>query len=249
MIVRPAGDAWLLISQVQHARLAAEIARNWHLPDELSGLRECFLFAVAYHDEGWKTWERAPTIDEDGGPRNFMDMPMPVATGIWTDSINVAAKHSPLSGLWVSEHFCHLARLAIEHRQAVSDRNAAARFLARQAAQHQIWRESSGIEDFSPIELAGLHGVQFFDRLSLWLCCEERTADQTFVDPSGKESCWSPESALSIRVTGGLTNSELKLTVPAVQIEHRCYTDNRDLRRAIKRGRRTALSWVLTTQS
>ncbi len=133
MIVRPADGEYVLISQVDHARIAVEIARSWRLPSKLDDLREEFLFAVEHHDDGWRDWERAPTI-VDGAPRNFMDMPMPVATGIWSESVDVAAANSPWGGLWVSRHFCHLAELAIAHRTDPADRASAERFLAEATA-------------------------------------------------------------------------------------------------------------------
>ena len=57
---------------------------------------------------------------------------MPVATGIWTASIDAAAASSPWGALWVSRHFCYLAELAIEHREHGADRVAAQLFLKEQ---------------------------------------------------------------------------------------------------------------------
>ncbi|MBL8848125.1 MAG: DUF3891 family protein [Planctomycetaceae bacterium] len=245
MIVRPADGDYILISQVDHARIAVEIARSWRLPSRLDDLRKEFLFAVEHHDDGWRDWERAPTI-VDGAPRNFMDMPMPVATGIWSESVDVAAANSPWGGLWVSRHFCHLAELAIAHRTDPADRASAERFLAEHVVAQQRWRASLCVETDFPAELTGLHGVQFFDRLSLWLCCEERTAPQDFIDPAGNRSTWSPEKASQIRITGnGFLGSDLELNVPTISIPRQNYASDAELRAAVSRGDRGLLTWTV----
>lgn len=246
MIVRDSTAVWLLISQVEHARIAVEIAANWMLPAPLEALRPQFLMAVEHHDDGWREWEQAPTIDDDGEPRDFMEMPMPVATGIWTASIDVAARSSPWCGLWISRHFCYLAELSLEHRDDPTDRAAAQAFLKDQFAAQRRWRADVDVQDVTAIELAGLHALQFFDRVSLWLCCAERTAGQMFPDPSGGTTHWSPESAMSIRVAGdGFAADELSLSVPAVAIEQRSYADDADLQAAIAQGERTSVNWIL----
>jgi hypothetical protein len=246
MIVRDSNTAWLLISQVEHARIAAEIAANWRLPVALEALRSEFLFAVEHHDDGWREWEQAPTIDDDGEPRDFMEMPMPVATGIWTASIEVAARSSPWCGLWISRHFYYLAELALEHRDDPSDRAAAQQFVKEQFAAQRRWRADVDAHDVTTIELAGLHALQFFDRVSLWLCCAERTAEQMFPDPASGTTHWTPESTTTIRVSGdSFAAEELSLEVPAVAIEQRAYANDVDLRAAIAQGRHVTVNWML----
>jgi hypothetical protein len=246
MIVRESSSCWLLISQVEHARIAAEIAANWRLPAALEGLRPQFLSAVEHHDDGWREWEQAPTIDDDGDPRDFMEMPMPIATAIWTASIDVAARSSPWSGLWISRHFCYLAELTLEHRDDPGDRSAAQEFLKEQFAAQRRWRAEVDARDVTEIEVAGLHALQFFDRVSLWLCCAERTAEQMFPDPAGGTTHWTPESAESIRVSGdNFTADALSLSVRAVAIERRPYADDAELREGIAGGQHTTIPWSL----
>lgn len=245
MIVRTAPGSWMLISQVEHARIAADIAAAWRRPAALAPLDEEFQHAVVHHDDGWVAWEQAPTIDDDGRPRDFMEMPMPVATGIWSDSINAAALHSVWGGLWISRHFCRLAQLAIAHRQAASDLSAAQRFLATQAFAQPHWRARLGVAADSPTELLGLHGLQFFDRLSLWLCCAERSQSQEFDDPAGGTTRWTPESPAIIRVDGCLTVPELRLSAPTIAVPQRRYSSDMDLHPAIASGQRAMLTWTL----
>lgn len=96
MIRREAADGWLLISQVDHARLAGDFAAAWG-NNRVPGLplAEWLVPAVRDHDEGWRTWEAAPTVTEAGRPRQFTEMPAAEATAIWTRSIELCASGPP----------------------------------------------------------------------------------------------------------------------------------------------------------
>lgn len=247
MIVRTGPHVWLLISQIEHARIAAEIADVWRLPTLLMDLADDFQFAVRHHDDGWAQWDSAPTVNEDGRPRDFMDMPMPVATKIWSASINITVQHSRWAGLWVSRHFCHLAELAIEHRESEADLAAARRFLAMQFVAQRRWRARLGVEPDSLIELLGLHGVQFFDRLSLWLCCAERTQPQEFVDPEDDKTRWTPVSSAEVRIeSAAFMAQKLPLAAPATVIPQQLYADDAELRATMAAGQRATLAWTLS---
>jgi len=93
MIRRTSDDAWLLITQTEHARIAAELAAAWGndrfppLP-----LPEWLLPAIRHHDDGWTLWDSSPQIDpETGQPRDFTEMPMAESTAIWTRSIEICS--------------------------------------------------------------------------------------------------------------------------------------------------------------
>lgn len=85
MIRRVQDNDWLLISQLEHARIAAELAEAWDT-EELSEFphRDELLSAIRHHDDGWAAWELAPTINQQGEPRDFTEMSMQIATSIWT---------------------------------------------------------------------------------------------------------------------------------------------------------------------
>jgi hypothetical protein len=122
--------------------------------------------------------------------------------------------------------------------------------LTDQAAFQQRWRASAGpaatAEGSSPIEVAGLHALQFFDRLSLWLCCAERTRPLDIDDPSGEMSRWAPRGGETIVVECvKFTAAELILTAPSVEIPRQTYASDADLRGAISAGKRVTLSWTL----
>lgn len=89
MIRRETASGLTLISQVDHAYLAARLAACWGNADVPPlPLSSSLLQAVARHDDGWQPWEAAPDLDDEiGQPLNFTEMPMDVATDIWSRSI------------------------------------------------------------------------------------------------------------------------------------------------------------------
>jgi hypothetical protein len=98
MIRRETADGWLLISQVDHAQLAGDLAAAWG-NDRVPGLplAEWLVPAVRDHDEGWRTWEATPTVTKDGRPRQFAEMPAAEAMAIWSTSIDLCASGPPSS--------------------------------------------------------------------------------------------------------------------------------------------------------
>ncbi len=97
--------AWLLISQVEHARISGQLTSAWHepfLPEVVE--------AITHHDDGWARWEAAPRLDsERGRPLSFMEMSVADAIEIWNDSIAAARRIGPLAGAIVAGHFIGLA--------------------------------------------------------------------------------------------------------------------------------------------
>ncbi|MBW3541246.1 MAG: DUF3891 family protein [Planctomycetes bacterium] len=97
MIRRDADGQWLLISQVEHARLAGELAAVWGNEDVAAlPMPHALVPAVIRHDVGWQTWEARPTIEAaHGRPRSFTEMPMNEACRIWSRSIDCCASIDP----------------------------------------------------------------------------------------------------------------------------------------------------------
>ncbi|MGD9633802.1 MAG: DUF3891 family protein [Pirellulales bacterium] len=96
---------WLLISQVEHARVSGEITRAWQLPFPQEAID-----GITHHDDGWAEWEAAPRIDrERGRPTSFLELPIAEALGIWNRSIESAHQIGELAGAIVAGHFLGLA--------------------------------------------------------------------------------------------------------------------------------------------
>ena len=252
MIRRDDGDGWLLISQVEHARLAGEIAAAWGNGTVPAPPHpEWLISAVRDHDEGWRAWELAPRIDPSTGrPRDFTEMPMREATVIWTRSIADCCKQ-PFCSLWVSRHFCHLAEQARESRGDKPDEVAAIdRFLQQQrsvqACEEQALAPRFGPGEFVPLADEGFRFLQFFDRLSLWLCCAPRTQPEEFLVPRFGSIRFVPDTPRLLRAEPfPLSVDSLELRVPAKRIAAQRLADDAELRAALSHARTEELRWTI----
>ncbi|MEX2288183.1 MAG: DUF3891 family protein [Planctomycetaceae bacterium] len=248
MIRRDDGNDWLLIPQIEHAHLAADIAARWGNDQvrPFPGSDE-LVEAIRHHDDGWAEWDAAPRINRANGiPRSFTEMPMCAATEIWTRSIAVCGDISPLNGTWVSKHFCWLAEQARESRiDKPDDLRAIEAFLDAQEQLHQRWKFASGDQLID----SGFHGVQFFDRLSLWLCCAPRTEPLDIDCPNFGRIRFTPLTDHRIVVAPdpfSARGQALELTVAAKQISARRYADDADLQSALHAAEIRRLTWTLS---
>lgn len=178
---------WLLIDQIEHARLAGTLAQHWQLGQILpERVRAEWLQAVLHHDDGWASWDAQPGVDpRNGRPINFNEMPTAESTAIWRRSI--AAACGPLAEYAVAGHFRALLLRFDSWRKADANaRQAGEQFLqfadATLATALAAWQSPAEGLTVHVAERA-LHLLQFFDALSLWLCCEPRVAPQTFAPP------------------------------------------------------------------
>ncbi len=97
--------AWLLISQVEHARISGELTRAWREP-----FSEEVLEAITHHDDGWRKWENRPQLDPElGRPLSFLETPIEDSLNIWEHSIGKALGIGQLAAGIVAGHFLSLA--------------------------------------------------------------------------------------------------------------------------------------------
>jgi len=192
---------WALISQVEHARIAAEVCRAWNAEAfPLAVPHQELLAAVVHHDDGWLVWELRPTV-VDGRPRDFMEMPLDESLAIWRRSIAVAQTFGPLAAYAVGSHFAALSRWSHE-KAGHSDewRHLAEEFIVEQEelAGERFGELLAGAQRAAGAATASgamlqaevkrnadraWHALQFFDRVSLWLCCAERREVETIDVP------------------------------------------------------------------
>lgn len=198
--------AWLLISQVVHAQLAARLAEYWVSPALAPAeARDELLAAIAHHDDGWHAWEEHPAVDpRSGRPRNFTEMPLDQGLTIWQASIARCATIGPLAAYAVSGHFAALLERFDHWRSAGADEQTAGQeFLDQQRQLRAEWLAQWLGEDDGRTEddaRRALGWLQFFDALSLWLCCAERHDPETFELPGGDTIAFSPLSPQRIVV-------------------------------------------------
>jgi hypothetical protein len=106
MIVRDEGTSLLLITQPDHAQLAADLVSAMQTEPTLrSAARATILLATREHDNGWAEVDAEPTIEPSTGrPRDFMMGPAAVKYELWVRGITRVAKMDPQAGALVAQH-------------------------------------------------------------------------------------------------------------------------------------------------
>lgn len=211
---------WALISQVEHARLAADLARRWRdplLPDsaglaERDAARRELLAAVEHHDDGWAEWEESPDIDpKHGRPRSFMEMPEADSLAIWSKSIAVAEQIGPLAAWMVAGHFAALLKVGTAARSEAASlaREWHDLMRSRRAAWLQDWTHAAAGRTGDVAEYA-LRALQFFDAASLWICCTCPPEGQPAGgdDEDGEASLAFPDGTHFRFTTNGVRSAE-----------------------------------------
>lgn len=248
--------AWVLISQVNHAHLSARVAEAWGNPpfSPLSPRAE-ILAGVAHHDDGWATWELHPEVDRDSGrPLDFTEMPIEVWLPIWEGSIEASARLGPLPGVMVAGHFIVLLRRFSSRWNHVPEKVALAEaFLARYESATigwlAEWQSTHGVtvEEAAETSARALSELQWFDLLSLWFCCAERTEAACFVTPSGELTLTPQPGGQVIIDPWPLTVPKLDLTVPGRQVAATHYRSADEL--AAAPAAEVQLNWHLSPRS
>jgi hypothetical protein len=101
MIVSEDGDQLVVVTQEDHAWLTGDLAASLPVPVPN---RAAFVAAARVHDNGWREADASPTVDEDGRPHGFSDVPDDVYEDLWRRGIERAAAVDPLVGLFVGLH-------------------------------------------------------------------------------------------------------------------------------------------------
>jgi hypothetical protein len=105
VIVSRGAEGLVLVRQVDHQEQCGLMAEAWgnadFRPPEPYGP---IALAALVHDEGWRAWEEAPGVGENGEPVNFSDIERPVHVALYRAGIQAAAARDAAAGLLVSLH-------------------------------------------------------------------------------------------------------------------------------------------------
>lgn len=241
--------SWLLISQIDHAHLAFRLAHAWGAtPFTRLVERDQLLWAIDHHDDGWRDWERQPEVDPDSGrPRSFTEMEASDSLAIWSGSIVASARQGALAGYVVAGHFAALAGRIAEAGGA-AERRSVERFIKVQeelmAHSLAAWQTLDPVANTVRQARLALAQLQFFDLLSLWLCCDETTEPDRVEPPGGPELTLTPISASHVRVAPWpFLAPTLELDVSAQQVPAGHYASSREL--ALAPSQPAQLRWLL----
>jgi len=105
MIVVPRDGELLLVTQDDHARLAAQILELRYLEDFRDHARRAaILYAVREHDNGWREADAVPRVDGAGRPLDFRDVPLALREEVWVRGIERHAERHPYAARLIAEH-------------------------------------------------------------------------------------------------------------------------------------------------
>jgi len=221
---------WVLINQTEHARVAGELAAAWGRDPFLALASDEVLPTVFRHDDGWAEWERQPGIDpEHARPFEFLEMPPIQANEIWRRSIDHLADLGPLSQYMVASHFVGLRR-----KSDPPPDGPRARFITefdnRAQQWYADWQAADADRNVDAVADLALRQLQFFDSLSLWLCCADRSEPHAMTAPCGRDVLLTPVSGTAIAVSPWpFIVSTLDLSVPGRAIPAGDYESSDDL--------------------
>ena len=175
---RDESPQWLLISQVEHARLSGELAEKclarFGAGDRaLDDVRHELLQAIIHHDDGWAEWEETPQLDAARErPLTFMELPSAEALAVWNRSIEAAREHGELAGWAVAGHFSALLATVGQNADEPAARDWIRTMADKRSDWFAAWRKRE--PSLHTAELAGeaLKWLQWFDILSLWPCSQ-----------------------------------------------------------------------------
>jgi Protein of unknown function (DUF3891) len=260
MIVSRREEGLLLVLQVDHQEQCAAMAEGWGnddfaQPEPYGPIMD----AARVHDEGWRSWEAAPTVTAAGSPTDFVEIDRPTHVRLYAEGIRQACALSDRIGLLVSMHGQGLydGRRGLDAGAPPprAERPPEVReFLAQQDELQERLRARIGGEELDAWAWAAYRLLQTWDVLSLYLTWRHLPAGREMTLPQVPRGIGDPGVALSLRPDGprGCVCTPWPFRLEAVElpvagrvVEDRPYEDDADLRRALDAAPRVGLGFTV----
>lgn len=224
-MIRRRDNEQVVIAQTAHSWLAGQFALQWgNYNFRFPARQETVIMTAINHDNGWQAWERAPQLDAQQRPTDFLEMPAAAHVAIWRESITQLAALNQYAGLLNSKHARFLVGLRVAAaKDTVADILLLQGFLAEQEAWETKMRARlqtypSYAEACLTDNLgANLRLLQVFDWLSLLFCMGELTES---VVPDVPGSAPAERLEIRLRPTGkqSLTVEPWPFKVPHFEV-------------------------------
>lgn len=242
MIRTATSTGWLLTMQPAHALLSAQLAAAWGNADFAAPPRRIeTLVAVSQHDVGWVEWEQAPTLTDEGQPRDFMHMPLAEHLANWRRGITYARHQGPWVGLLVS---VHATSLYVDR----TEEPPIAAFIAEQQPAQAAWRVAAAA---SEVEVETAYALlRLTDWLSLILCLDHHRERGDPVDlrsgPGGTRFTlrWQAVDHAAV-APWPFASSPLDVHVESLELDQKQFADEADYRAALAQAPRVERRWRL----
>lgn len=250
MIRHRTGDAFILITQHDHALLSGRMA------EDLSGepIRRPApgaIQGIALHDCGWPLHDDEPTLNRDGVPLHVFETPPAIATRVWSASASRAANKDAYCGLLVSLHVLNLSVMSASAHRLPHDVFEINKFQHRQIELQEQLRLKLGMRIDLPLTqglaqpgeneredalLFDFHLLRAMDALSLALCCSEKlfvSLDNVLPAPGAAPIALKLDRPGEFAVTldpWPFESDPLELAVPCRRVPAKSYADDREFR-------------------
>jgi hypothetical protein len=234
VIIRRSASSQQLITQPEHAALAARIMRQWddtHFPE--SSRKTSILHAVEQHDCGWAAIDETLIVDETTG--QLLDF-LEVSDAIKRDTSSRGIEQlssDPYAAALVTQHRLHVYRRYAEHpewRVFMADLTAA-RDAYLHAAGHISLAEL--VSDYAFVRAGDLASLAFCNN---W-------AD---VDPDGCGYAMRLQGTSLIISPDPFGGRTVEIEIDAHEFANQSFSSAADARRAVASGRVVTLRGFVT---
>ena len=202
MILSREGGALRLVRQVEHGRVAGELAAAWgNDVFELGGPRSAVVTAAARHDEGWRAEDaRVLYAEAARRPLHFLEIDTADHVRLYRRGVETVAALDGYAGLLVGMHWTGLyrgrwsspgaaGRLArTERDRRLQDEVVRAEEQRWIDARRQAWDDDEPRSVFETRLWHHYDLLQFWDLLSLYLAVSPREPGAT-----GPAEPWGPQ--------------------------------------------------------
>jgi hypothetical protein len=227
VILRDALDETIVVTQADHARLAADLLALLRLPGLADHPRRAeLLAAVADHDNGWWEADAAPRVDPGSGRAlDFLAIPPALRLEIWRRGVERFAAERPYASALVAAHFLRLSSGRRDDPELAAE-------LARLARRRE---ELLADAARSAAELAGDdRWLALADDLSLAVCA----GDAAFVrQPGWRAAVAADGAAVELRLDPFPLAGASRRVLRARRIARRRFTTDGELGRALAAAR------------
>jgi hypothetical protein len=218
VIIRPDESSLLLMTQHDHARLAADLLAHWtadRFPEHPR--RDALLLAAREHDNGWREIDEGPAFDAASGePLDFIAVADGVKQSVWPRGIERVAHVSPYAGALIAQH-------AISIYGSHTEKSSWAAFFQNMAELRDRLLAST---THTPDDLqSDYRFLGIVDLLSLSFC-------NGWTDERERYGCRVRYAGEGIDVTPPPFAEAVTIRIRARRLENRRYASNADLRAA-----------------
>ena len=226
MIVRNIDNRLLLITQPDHARLAADVMSHCTaLADHPR--RDTILNAIVSHDDGWAMEDAKPSIDpKTGEVADFIRARTEVRQGVWPRGVGALADTDPYAAALVAQH----ALTVYTRLRANPDWDA---FFAKMGVIRDALLKKTNLR---PIDLeADYTYVRLGDLISLAFCTGSNDLNQF---GGYRVELFRERVIVEPDLFGGM---EIPVQVTAVELPARRFRSDADLHEALMLATTTSL--------